>query len=111
MRTCERTREIDVALLPCAQDRDSGAAAQDREDAKHQENQRHSADSADHASSPDARLLQRAIGWEVGEERVEFTVGSCCVQRFKPLAKLVLAEPSLSRRVMQPFDDLLPIGV
>ncbi len=44
-------------------------------------------------------------------ERVEFTVRPGCVQRFKPLFKLVLAEPPLSHRVMKPVGNLLPIGV
>ena len=45
-------------------------------------------------------------------QRAEFTVRPGCVQRFKPLFKLVLAEPPLSHRVMvQLFGNLLPIGV
>lgn len=44
-------------------------------------------------------------------QRVEFTVRSGCVQRFKPLLKLVLAESPLSHRAMEPVRNLLPIGV
>ncbi len=44
-------------------------------------------------------------------QRAEFTVRPGCVQRLKPLFKLVLAEPPLSHRVMEPFGNLLPIGV
>jgi hypothetical protein len=51
------------------------------------------------------------IDREVGEECVEFTVGPACEQRLKPLFELVLAEPPLSRRLAQPFGNLLPIGV
>ncbi len=99
MRTSERTWEIEVARMPGSQDRGGGVAAHDGEDAEHDENQRHGGGSADQASTPGARLPQRAIGWEVGEERVEFTVGAGCVERFKALFKLVVAEPPLGHRV------------
>jgi hypothetical protein len=47
MRTCKRTREVEVTPMSCIQKRESGAAAQDGEDAEHHENQRHTADSTD----------------------------------------------------------------
>jgi hypothetical protein len=47
MRTCKRTREVEVTLMSRIQKRDSGAATQDGEDAEHHENQRHTADSSD----------------------------------------------------------------
>jgi hypothetical protein len=111
MRTYERTWDIDLPRTCRSQDRDSGADAHDGEQAEHRDDQRHSAESTDQASEPGPRLPRRAIDREVGEERVEFAVGPSCVQRFKPLFKLVTAEPPLSRRAPQSFSNLLPIGV
>lgn len=82
------------------QDLDSSTGTQDGQGAEHHENQRHTADSSDEASEPDARPPPSATEWEVGEECVEFTVGPGCVQRFKPLFKLVPAEPPLGHRVI-----------
>ena len=51
-------------------------------------------------STPGARLPQRAIDWEVRDERVEFTVRPGCIERSKALFELVVAEPPLSHRVV-----------
>ncbi len=111
MLTCQRTWEVEVARMSRPEDRGSGAAAHHGEHAEHRQNKRHSTDSPDQASEPDTRLPRRAIDRKVGEERVEFTVGPGCVQRFKPLFKLVPTEPPLSCGMPQPFGNLLPIGV
>jgi hypothetical protein len=47
MRTCKRTREIEMPLAFRTQDRDTGASEQDGEDAEHRNNQRQTADSTD----------------------------------------------------------------
>ena len=100
-----------MACMSRTQDRDSGSAAHHGEPDEHRENKRHSPDSPNQTSEPDTRLPERWVDRKVGEERVEFTVGPGCVQRFKPLVKLVSAEPPLSRGMPQPSGDLLPIGV
>ena len=100
MRTRERTREIEAARMSRTQDGDSRAAAHDGEHAEHHEKQRHGADSTDQVSTPGARLPQRAIDWEVRDERVEFTVGPGCIERYKELFELIVAEPPLSHRVV-----------
>ncbi len=100
-----------MARMSRTQDRDSGAAAHHGERDEHPENKRHSTDGPDQTSEPDTRLPHRAIDRKVGEERVEFTVGPGRIQRFKPLVKLIRAEPPLSRGMPQPFSNLLPIGV
>ena len=111
MRTRERLWEVEMARMSRTRDRGSEAAARHGERDEHRENKRHSTDGPNQTSEPDARLPQRALDRKVGDERVEFTVGPGRVQRFKPLVKLIRAEPPLSRGMPQPFGSLLPIGV
>jgi hypothetical protein len=106
-----RTREGKAARMSRTDRRDGGAAAHDGEHAEYRKNKRHSTDSPNQPPGPNTRLRQRAIDWKVGEERVEFTVGPGCVQRFEPVVKLLPAEPSLSGSTLEPFGNLLPIGV
>ena len=100
MLTCKRTRQVEMSRSSRIQDRDSGAAAHDGEQAEDRQNQCHGTRSTNQVSGPNARLFpQRASDWDVDEERVELSVGPGCVQRLKPFFKLIRTEPALNRRV------------
>lgn len=114
MRTRDRNHHRETARISRTEDPDSRVNAHHgdhNEQYERPEDQHHSADGPDYASAPDTRPHRRAIDWEVGDERVEFAKGPGREQHFKPLRKLIPAEPPLSRRVPQPFGNLLPIGV
>ncbi len=99
MRAGERTRQVEMSG-PRTQGRDSTVAAHDGEHTEHRNNERHGTHSTHRASEPTTLLpTQRAPGWDVHEERVEFSVGPGCVQRFKPFFKLVSGQPPLGHRV------------
>jgi hypothetical protein len=100
MVTCERIWQGETSGSSGTQDRDSGVAAHDGEQAEHRKNERHRTHSPDQASDANTRLPpQRATDWNVDNERVELSVGPGCVKRFKPSFKLIPAEPSFSRGV------------
>ena len=100
MVTHERIWQVETSGSSGTEDRDSGVAAHNGEQAEHPENERRGTHSTNQASDANTRLpAQRATDWNVDDERVELSVGPGCVKRFKPSFKLIPAEPSFSRGV------------
>jgi hypothetical protein len=100
MLTSERTSQAERPESSGTNDGDSGADTHDGEQTERGNNQRHGTYSTDQASEPNTPLAANgAADGDVGEERVELSVGPGCVQPLKPFFKLIRTEPALNRRV------------
>jgi hypothetical protein len=112
IRIREQRAEPESSAASRAAERDRGERVQprDRECAERGKHERKGADGRGRSCDSQTPRTYGASGWEVREEGVELAVRPSRKQGLKPSFELLRVQPPLSRRLPQPFGNLLPIS-